>query len=61
MLIKLLALLAVMSANVGLQVLVYMKGWGMQPQSWWWIIGIGIFANAVMAKLTVKVVEECAK
>jgi hypothetical protein len=26
-------------------VLVMMNGWGLEPQSWWWIIGVSIFGQ----------------
>ena len=32
---------------ITLSILVMMKGWGLEPQSWWWIIGVGFFGNAM--------------
>ncbi len=45
MLNALLALLFAMSASVALAVLVAIYGWGLEPQSWWWIIGGGVFGQ----------------
>lgn len=28
-----------------LGVLVMIKGWGLEPVSWWWIIGVGVFGR----------------
>lgn len=41
----LLAALAFLIVCVSLNILVMMYGWGLQPKSWWWIIGVGIFIN----------------
>ena len=30
---------------VGLSILVMIKGWGLEPKSWWWIIGVGVFGS----------------
>uniref|UniRef100_A0A6M3IS46 Uncharacterized protein n=1 Tax=viral metagenome TaxID=1070528 RepID=A0A6M3IS46_9ZZZZ len=38
---------------VGLSILVMIKGWGLEPKSWWWIIGVGIFGQ-IFAQLIVK-------
>jgi membrane protein YdbS with pleckstrin-like domain len=32
---------------VSISVMVY--GWGLEPQSWWWIIGGGIFIRLIIA------------
>ena len=37
----LVAQLACIGAIVTLQILVLIYGWGLTPQSWWWIIGGG--------------------
>jgi hypothetical protein len=36
---KLLSYMFLLCVMVGLSVLVMMYGWGLKPQSWWWIIG----------------------
>jgi len=33
-------------------------GWGMQPQSWWWIIGVGFFARLANQIITPKYKNE---
>ena len=30
---------------VALSILVMIHGWGLEPKSWWWIIGIGVFGQ----------------
>ena len=30
---------------VGMQILVMINGWGLEPQSWWWIIGVGVIGH----------------
>jgi len=30
---------------IALSVLVMIKGWGLEPKSWWWIIGVGVFTR----------------
>jgi len=42
----LLALFGLITAVV-LSVLVLIKGWGLEPRSWWWIIGVGFFGQIV--------------
>jgi RsiW-degrading membrane proteinase PrsW (M82 family) len=58
MLSKLFALLFVLSLTIGLQILSYIYGWGMQPRSWWWIIGVGIFGHAFSMMIAQKIVKE---
>lgn len=43
---KFLALLFVVCVNVLLQIGVMIYGWGVHPQSWKWIIGVGLFGIA---------------
>jgi hypothetical protein len=45
MLNAMLALLCVTALAVALSVLVMIYGWGLTPQSWWWIIGGGVFGQ----------------
>ncbi len=42
-----LAITAYIGVMVGLSVLVMIHGWGLQPQSWWWIIGVGFGFNVI--------------
>ena len=45
---KAIASLTVLSLIIALSVLVMMEGWGLEPQSWWWIIGGGVFGHYVL-------------
>jgi hypothetical protein len=36
------AMLAYLSMLIGLSVLVMIHGWGLEPKSWWWILGVGV-------------------
>lgn len=42
MLSKITALLMLASLSTVFQVLVMVYGWGLQPKSWFWIIGVGM-------------------
>lgn len=48
MLNRFLAALLVISLTVGLSVLVTIKGWGLEPKSWEWIIGGGVFGHVFL-------------
>jgi hypothetical protein len=48
---KILSQLFVLSCIVGLQVSVMIFGWGLQPKSWWWIVGGGIFGATALRVL----------
>lgn len=39
---KFLAVLAVTAMSIVLGVAILMYGWGLEPKSWWWIIGGGV-------------------
>ena len=45
---KLLMNLFALVVIVGMQILVLMLGWGLEPKNWWWIIGVGVFANLII-------------
>ena len=34
---------------VSIAVMIY--GWGLEPQSWWWIIGGGIFLKGIIVSM----------
>jgi len=55
---KIVAAIAIMSATVGLQVLVLMYGWGLTPRSWWWILGGGIVGTIVVRAIGERVYKE---
>ncbi len=40
-------ILAGMGFHVGGTILVFMYGWGLKPQSWWWIIGMYFILHTV--------------
>jgi uncharacterized membrane protein len=49
---KFLSLVFVICLIVGLQILVMIFGWGVHPQSWWWIIGGGVFGATILRALS---------
>jgi hypothetical protein len=46
--VKFITYLCLTAVAVGLGILVMMYGWGLHPRSWAWIVGGGVFANAVL-------------
>lgn len=61
MVAALIALLATMAMQIGLVVLVLIHGWGLEPQSWWWIVGAGVFGRLLLDAVSTKVRAEFAK
>nr|WP_294864360.1 hypothetical protein [uncultured Pseudogulbenkiania sp.] len=51
MLNRILAVLLVIALTVALSVLVTIKGWGLEPKSWEWIIGGGVFGGTFLRML----------
>jgi len=45
---KLIASITVIAVMVTLNILTMIYGWGLKAESWWWIIGVGIFAQIFM-------------
>ena len=43
-----------LSLAVLLSILVLIYGWGLEPKSWWWIIGVGVFGQ-IMAQVIARV------
>jgi len=43
---------------IGLQVLVMIYGWGLEPQSWWWIVGGGLVGMVFLNLVGKKVLKE---
>lgn len=39
---RLIIVLIGMSIMIGTSILVMIRGWGLEPQSWWYILGVGI-------------------
>lgn len=61
MLQKVLSQLFLISLMVATSVLVLMYGWGLHPQSWWWIIGGGVFVNTALRLLADRIEEDGKK
>jgi hypothetical protein len=55
---KFLATVFVLSALIGLGVLVMMYGWGLEVKSWPWVIGGGVFGQAFLKIIGDKVISE---
>jgi hypothetical protein len=49
------ALFFLICCSVALQILVLIHGWGLEPKSWWWIIGGGIFLMVFLRALMEKI------
>ncbi len=45
--------LAAIIISMGTMILVMIKGWGVEPQNWWWIIGVYIAGNVFAAVFAV--------
>ena len=58
MLRYLLSVLFVASLAIALQILVMIYGWGLEPRSWLWIIGGGVFGVTVLRGLLAVVEKE---
>ena len=54
---KLIAATTVIALIVALNIAVMIYGWGLTPQSWWWIIGVGLFGNVFMTAVGNKVMK----
>jgi len=49
-------LLFVLSFTIGVLVMIY--GWGLQPVSWWWIVGAGIAGRLLVEVMAILVRKE---
>lgn len=54
---KAIAILAVIGAMAAMQIAVGIYGWGLTPQSWWWIIGVGVFGQAFVRAVGARVLK----
>lgn len=54
---KLIAATTVITLLVAIQVSVMIYGWGLTPQNWGWIIGVGLFGNVFMTAVGNKVMK----
>ncbi len=57
---KFVAMLFMAILMTGSAILVMTCGWGMKPQSWWWIIGGGIFAETALSHIAWTIAKERA-
>ena len=39
--------------TLSLSIAVMIKGWGLEPKSWWWIIGGGIFIRLLIQAMEI--------
>jgi len=46
-----------LAVSVATSILVMMKGWGLEPQSWWWIIGVSFFGH-FFAQIIIEVAKK---
>ena len=53
---KVLVLVFGLSIAVVTSIAVMMKGWGLQPQSWWWIIGMSLVGH-IVAQIVIAVAK----
>jgi hypothetical protein len=53
---KVLAQLFLFTVIIALQIGVNIYGWGLHPQNWWWIIGVGVFGS-VFIRVTMDYVK----
>jgi hypothetical protein len=50
---KIIASFAIFALTIIVGILVMIQGWGLEPKSWWWIIGGGVFIKFALAILEV--------
>ena len=48
---KFLANVLILSLALGCEVLGFMKGWGLRPVNWGWIVGAGFFGSLILRTL----------
>lgn len=58
MLNKLVAIVSMFAISVGCSVCVMIYGWGLQPRSWWWIIGVGFFVQVAIYAIVGRLKKE---
>ena len=58
MITKLVALIAVVTSSIGLNVATLIYGWGLEPKSWTPIILFGIVGQVVVSSLYRKIMED---
>jgi hypothetical protein len=45
---KIISILALYALGIVLTIMVMINGWGLEPKSWWWIIGGGIVLRFII-------------
>jgi hypothetical protein len=55
---KLFSYLFLAACKIALTIAVMIKGWGLHPQSWWWIIGGGVFGVTFLHMITDAIEKE---
>lgn len=58
MLSKFIAILVTLILLVACQIAVMIYGWGIQPKSWWWIIGVGFFVQLALSLIAERLKKE---
>ena len=58
MLAKFIAMIALFFTGIAIGILVMIYGWGLEPKSWWWIIGGGIGLRGVVFAVEAMVNKE---
>lgn len=49
---KFITVMLLFGIGLLLSIIVMMYGWGLEPQSWWWIIGGGIGLRLIVEAMT---------
>ena len=55
---KILSQLFLVCIAVALQICIMIFGWGLHPQSWWWLVGGGVFGVTAVRALSNKLDKE---
>jgi hypothetical protein len=58
MITKLVALIAIVSASIGLSVATLIYGWGLEPKSWTAIILFGIVGQVIVSTIYKKIMDD---
>lgn len=48
---KFISMIALWALTMLVGILTMIHGWGLEPKSWWWIIGAGIFVRFMLAMM----------
>lgn len=61
MLNKFLAHCFVICVGVALSLLVMINGWGLQPKSWFWILGVGFVGQVIVVVFALAIADKESK